>query len=339
MSWYVIDAVDKAVERTRRCLFEPFDIIKWLKLALIVFFIGETGNFNGGGNGGSYDSSGETLDFSWVPDGFIHVFDNLSASSEMAIILGLLIFIFAFIIILVLISSIMEFVLVDSLVSNEVRLVEYFRRYLGKGLSLFILRILIFFLTMIAIVIAALPFIFLIEAASDDPSMILVILMVFMLIGVIFLTVVILGAINSFISMAIPVSMYQTSGIFSAFSSVFRQFRNDWKQIVIYWIGRLVLGIIVAVISLILMVIGIIGIGLILLIIDVLLYLILTAILAETTVWLIAVPILIVEFIIIMFAAAFIGMPFTVFMKYHMLSFLEKWYPFQMPMFDEVYDY
>jgi hypothetical protein len=36
MSWNGIDAVDKAVSRTKRALFEPFDFWKWIKLAIII---------------------------------------------------------------------------------------------------------------------------------------------------------------------------------------------------------------------------------------------------------------------------------------------------------------
>ncbi len=51
MSWYGIDAVDKAISRTRRALFEPFDFWKWVKLAIIIFFLGGSGsNFGGSGN-------------------------------------------------------------------------------------------------------------------------------------------------------------------------------------------------------------------------------------------------------------------------------------------------
>ena len=48
MSWYVVDAVDRAFDRTKKCLLEPFDFWKWLKLAIIVALIGGGGSgFNG----------------------------------------------------------------------------------------------------------------------------------------------------------------------------------------------------------------------------------------------------------------------------------------------------
>jgi hypothetical protein len=66
------------------------------------------------------------------------------------------------------------------------------------------------------------------------------------------------------------------------------------------------------------------------------LYFALSAILADTTVWILLIPILIVEFIVFLFVIAFVGMPANVFMKYHMLTFLQKWYPVEIPMFDKI---
>ena len=58
MSWYGIDAIDKAVSRTRTALFEPFDFWKWVKLAIIIFLLGGIGS-NYGGSGTNYQMGSE----------------------------------------------------------------------------------------------------------------------------------------------------------------------------------------------------------------------------------------------------------------------------------------
>jgi hypothetical protein len=58
-------------------------------------------------------------------------------------------------------------------------------------------------------------------------------------------------------------------------------------------------------------------------------------ILSEMLLWSLLIAIALVEILFLMFASAIIRMPFAVFMKYHMLSFLELWYPLKIPMFDE----
>ncbi len=60
MSWYGIDAVDRAFSRTRKALFEPFDFWKWAKLAIIIFLLGGIGS-NYGGSGTNYQMGPEDL--------------------------------------------------------------------------------------------------------------------------------------------------------------------------------------------------------------------------------------------------------------------------------------
>ena len=48
--WIAWGAIEGAMTKTRQMLFEPFDLTKWVKLAIILFFIGSGGsgvsNFN-----------------------------------------------------------------------------------------------------------------------------------------------------------------------------------------------------------------------------------------------------------------------------------------------------
>ncbi|WMW25023.1 hypothetical protein RE474_13220 [Methanolobus sediminis] len=344
MSWYVIDVIDKAIERTKACLFEPFDIMKWLKLAIIVFFIGGSGGFNSGGNG-RYNTSGGEPDLSWIPDSFTDSMSNLShhlssySDTTLFLVIALLLMLlFLLAIILGYIGSTMEFVLVDSLVSNDVRVREYFKKYMGKGLALYILRLILLLMFILILVLVSLPFIFMISAGDSGSSGALGIVgMIFVIIIAVLVLAIILGIIGSFVNMAIPVSMYQGSGFFSAIGNVFRQFRADWKQIVIYWIGRGVLGIAVAIIAGILGLIILVILLLILGAIDLGLYFILNMLLPGTILWSLLISVVVVELLLLSFASAMIRMPFSVFMKYHMLGFLELWYPLKMPMFDEHY--
>jgi len=342
MSWYVIDAVERAIERTRTCLFEPIDIWKWLKLTIIVLFIGGGGGFNSGGNSGSYNNyGGSGSDFSGIPQGFIDVvsnfYEHLMSYSEATLIIFAIVLIFLFLLLLSLIGSVMEFVFVESLVRNDVRIREYFSRYLMKGVALFILRIIIGLGTLLAFVILALPLLFMtgiVDGGIDRLGGASIMLLIMGLIAILFIIVIVAGIIGSFINLAIPVSLYSQSSIYSALSRVLGQFRHDWQQIVVYWVGRLILAIAAGILVAIVGLIAIIILGILLLIVDVILYFGFSAILADTAVWILFIPILIVEFIVFIFVMTFVGMPVRVFMKYHMLTFLQKWYPLDIPMFD-----
>jgi len=51
MVWYSIDVINAAVNRTKKIILEPFDFWKWIKLGIIILFIG-----------GGFGSSGSNFD-------------------------------------------------------------------------------------------------------------------------------------------------------------------------------------------------------------------------------------------------------------------------------------
>lgn len=344
MTWYVVDALNKAFGRTKKCLFEPFDFWKWMKLVIIVMLIGGAGrNFNGGGN--SYSSDGYNLPDSGSTDSFTEAFrgfvDQIPTDPGMGLIIGIVVLIFVLILFFSYVSSVMEFVFVESLVSNDVRFWEYSRRYLRKGLGLFLFRILtgIFLLAIIAVM--ALPFVLpLIGTSCENFADVIasgIISLIFLLIGIILVTAIVGGVISSFIILSIPVAIYTESGIFRAFSNVFRQFRKDWRQIVVYWFGRILLGLVVGIAVVIISLIVMVAVGLFILFVDMLLYLALSALLpgSDAIIWMILVPLILIQTILFILLLAFIALPASVFMKYHMLTFLQQWYTdVEIPVFD-----
>jgi hypothetical protein len=331
MSWYVVDVIDKAFDRTKKCLIEPFDFWKWIKIAIIIMLIGGAGSsYNGGSNYSPNDADSEKM-----ADFFENGFGDLSAPnllSNTALLIGAAIFILLIILFFSYVSSLMEFVFVESLVSNDVRFWEYSRRFLGNGLGLFILRFIIGLIFLIPI-IAAILLAFISTAAFSFAGILAFIALVLPLILILAL---ISGAIGSFINLSIPVSLYNRQGIFSALKSVFGRFMIDWKQIVIYWIGRAVLAIAVGILVMIAAFIVILALGLISLVIDGILYFILAAIgSGEIVMWIILGMAIFVQVLLLIALMLLIAVPGRVFMKYHMLTFLEEWYPeIDLPMFD-----
>ncbi|MDW7733440.1 MAG: hypothetical protein SCH66_13565 [Methanolobus sp.] len=345
MSWYVIDAVDGAFERTRKCLLEPFDFWKWVKLAIIVLLIGGGASFNSGGGNYSFDES-DVPSSQDLPAGLGELFHGISeniAANAVAYVVGAVLLIIILALVLAYISSVMEFVLVRSLVSNDVRFWEYSRSFLGKGLGLFLLRLLIGIIYLIIIAIMALPFIYFMVGQSDgnlESSLVAgIVYFIFLLFFIIFVLAVIGGIVGSFVNLSIPVSLYSGTGIFKALSMVLRKFRQDWQQIIIYWIGRIVLNIAVAiVVGIAALIVAAIAL-LLLLIIDGGFYLVLSALLpgSDMLVWLILAPVIFIQMVLFILAMAFVGMPARVFLKYHMLTFLQMWYSgLEIPMFDQL---
>ena len=136
MALYAVDDVGDAIDVTRAYLF-PVDRSRWLRLAVVAFFVAGGFGLNGPTNAGSsVSSSGSGV--SELPE---------SIPGEVLTILALIAaVVVALLIVLGVIGSIMEFVFVESLRREAVHVRRYGRRYLGAGLRLFVFRLGVFLL-------------------------------------------------------------------------------------------------------------------------------------------------------------------------------------------------
>ncbi|RXK50013.1 DUF7544 domain-containing protein [Halorientalis pallida] len=136
MTLHAVDDVGDAIDATRAYLF-PVDRSRWLRLAVVTFFVAGGFGLNGPTNAGSsVSSSGGGV--SELPD---------VIPGDVLAILGLIAaVVVALLVVLGVIGSIMEFVFVESLRSDSVRIRQYGRRYLGAGLRLFAFRLAVFLL-------------------------------------------------------------------------------------------------------------------------------------------------------------------------------------------------
>lgn len=328
MDWYVIDAVGIAYDRAKRCLFEPFNFWKWVKLAIILMLVGG-GSGYGGNSFNSFSNPGMNSGYGsgYNPDFNIlnSVHSAVASFFSLAVIAIILLVIFL-IIVFMYISSVMEFVLVESLVSNKVKFWEYARRFLGKGFQLFIIRIIAILLSLLVLAVLFLPFIIIFGMPSGDYFWLSLIGGMMMIVFLVVVFGLIASIFGSFISLSIPVALYRNTGVLSAIMEVFRKFRLDWQQIVVYWVGRVVLGIIVGIAALVIVLLTLLVTLVPFLIVDFILYFLLSLALSGSE-WIVLVPFIMVEIVIFILVMALVSMPFGVFLKYHMLSFLGKWYP------------
>ncbi|MDW7733439.1 MAG: hypothetical protein SCH66_13560, partial [Methanolobus sp.] len=222
-------------------------------------------------------------------------------------------------------------------VINRVRFWEYSRRFLGKGFNLLLFRLAVALIVLVISAIVAVPLLYLIMGSASGDMELLLVPLVFLLVilGLVFWVAGMI--INSFVNLSIPISLYTETSVFSAFSRVFQKFRQDWQQIVAYWLGRMVLAILLSIVSLILTLFVSMIALLLFLVIDGIIYFVLSAIASGggMLIWIVLVPVILVQLVLLILAVLLIGMPVTLFLKYHMLTFLKMWYPeVEMPMFD-----
>lgn len=345
MSWYAVDAVDRAFSRTKTALFEPFDFWKWVKLAIIIFLLGGIGT-NYGGSGTNYRMGSEDFgtDFPSIEPGTIpdipFVIPGIGLSyiesmTPLAIIAALIVFFLLLILVFSYISSIMEFVFVEALVKNKVHFWAYTRRFMGKGFNLLLIRLALALIFLVLFVLALLPFIPAFLRGSPDFALPALVGGMFWIFSVIILLALIGTVINSFLSLAIPLSIYRETGILSAFRMVYRNFRKSWQEMLVYWFIRFLLGIGVGILAIILFGALIVGLGIVFIVIDVILYFLFSTFISEPLLWILLIPFVLAELLLIFGTLLMLSVPFAVFLKYHLLSFLETWFTGAgIPLFD-----
>ncbi|MHC1754092.1 MAG: hypothetical protein AB9861_01430 [Methanosarcina sp.] len=349
MSWYGIDAVDRAFSRTRKALFEPFDFWKWAKLAVIIFFVGGIGaNYGGSGSNyrmGSEDFTNNIVSIEQGPGRIISLpsgiswpgLNHVQSITPLAIIAAVIVFLLILALVFSYISSVMEFVFVEALVKNEVLFWAYSKKFMGKGFNLLLIRLALALIILVLFALALLPFIPIILKESSDFSFPLLMGGLFWFFAAVILLILIGAVVNSFLSLAIPLAIYRETGILSAFRMVYRNFRKSWQEVLVYWFIRFLLGIGIGILALILFGMLILGLAIVFLIIDVILYFLFSTFLSEPLLWILLVPFVVVELLLIFGTLLLLSVPLAVFLKYHLLSFLEAWFAdVDIPFFDKL---
>jgi hypothetical protein len=221
MALHAVENVEEAFGVTREFL-TPITVRRWLKLALVVFFVGSgvsfpTAQFNTSTPPG--DVSTGDLPFS-VP---VDVVTLVVALVAAGLLLGGL---FA------LIGAIMEFVLIESLRTGEVSLRRYWRQRWRQGLRLFGFRIAIG-LPMIVLFVGWLALLVVPILTGRDPTIpataFLVGIPVVLLIGVLYALVS--GLTTVFV---VPLMIQADSGVLAAWRRLWGSIKIAWKQYLAY---------------------------------------------------------------------------------------------------------
>jgi hypothetical protein len=117
---------------------------------------------------------------------------------------------------------------------------------------------------------------------------------------------------------------------------VYRNFRKSWQEVLVYWFVRLLLGIAISILAFILFVLLILLLLIVSLIIDGILFFLFSALVSEPLLWILLVPFILIELLFIFIALMMLSVPLAVFLKYHLLSFLETWFSeVDFPFFDK----
>jgi hypothetical protein len=232
----------------------------------------------------------------------------------------------------------MEFVFVEALVTNKVMIIAYFKKYMRSGFNLFIMQTILglFFLSLF--ILAMLPVVQSILESPETISFGSIMSSIIWFIIVVIVLSMIGGIIDSVISLSIPLVMYEQTGLIEAIKKIAGRAGADWKQIVVYWVMRSILwiagGIIIGIMAILLF----IFLFIVILILGVILYLILSMLgigTGDLLFWVVFIPFGMIAFIPLLVLMLLASVPAPVFMKNHMLIFLQSWCTdVKIPLFD-----
>ena len=240
MSWNAIDALDDA-RWAAQSLLLPFDSGRWLRLAVITFFVAGGGSGAGGGSNvsapvnpgpgpGPGPITGGELPFGVDPR------TAFLAAGVVVVALLLVGLLWAFV------GAVMEFVLIEGLRTRDVRVRGPFREFLRQGLGLFLFRAVIVVLLLAAF---AVPVVSIVLTANAVPLGVL--LLVPLLLAAAFLGLLAAVALRLTTDFAVPAMLAEDRGVVSAWRRLLPLLRAEWKEVGAYLVVRLIAGVAAAI--------------------------------------------------------------------------------------------
>lgn len=209
MTWYAVDAIDEAFETARSFLF-PFDRGRWIRLAVIVFFLGSTPS-------GSFQFPQTGVENNY-PSGM----DDI-----LLLIVGV---VFVLAVVFGLIGSVMQFVLLDSIRADSIHIRRYFRNQFWKGVRLFLFHIGVFLLIFLLVLFGVVA-VLAVSGLETSLSILLAVVLVPVGVAVVFAVGLVLGFTNSFVA---PVMLLEDRGVISGWQRFWPTLKADWKQYALY---------------------------------------------------------------------------------------------------------
>lgn len=266
MAYAATQCIDDAIEATRAFLF-PIDRGRWLRLAVVSFFLAA-----GTGVGSLPTSGGQvslgSADFEW-PQGPPQEW-SLSAIPEAVwlIVAAALVALLVLGILFGVVGAVMEFVLVEALRTETVRIRGPFRRYLRAGLSLFAFQV-VLFVGLLAIPLGALGFFVVLPTVSGGPTAASIVGLALLVILLGLLLVLVAAFVNGLtVEMVVPVMVVEECGVLGGWRRFWPTLRGNLAEFAVYvvlrwlitvaigFVGSTVTGIVASVVGVPLLLIG-----------------------------------------------------------------------------------
>lgn len=238
MSWYAVDAVGDAFDATKQFL-TPLDARQWLRLTLVVFFLGGTGGTGGPTASLSSSSGGPSTTAADVPPSVTpeELVPAVLAVATVAFVLGLL---------YLLVGSLMEFVFVEALRRRHVRIRRAADQHFERGIQLFAFRVALGLLVgvpALGVVLAVL------SVAGGGPfrvSLLALAVLAPLLVLLGFLVALVDGFTTNFV---VPTMIQRNVGVLAGWRTFWPTLTEQWRQFAVYVLVRFVLSLAVGLVA------------------------------------------------------------------------------------------
>jgi hypothetical protein len=232
MPWYAVEALDDAYDATKT-LLTPLDARQWLRLALVVFFVGSAGS-----GGPSATVGGSTGNPSGVPPGPSGPFGQPGGDAALSFLpaeaLPFVIVLFGVALVVgllyALVASVMEFVFVESLRRQRVRVRQYADQHLGRALGLFAFRLALGLVVLLPVAVVALIALSMVAGEPQvSVGLLVVSIPVFVLLGIV------VAVVDTFTTnFVVPVMIRKNVGIVEGWRRFWPTLTDDWRQYGVY---------------------------------------------------------------------------------------------------------
>jgi hypothetical protein len=258
--WWAFKPITTAFEKAKKILLEPFNAWTWLKLMIIVFFVG-TGSgrvSNQFSNMANY-STGPS-DTRGIEQGITSLLSN---STILAIIIVAVVLIILIALLFAYLRNVFSFVLIRALTSGDVHIIQPLKENMGRGFRLFIFTIAAGILTLIVVLafiaVAILAILLAVQAGTSSAAGILTLILVICFICLLLLLMILFSAamgifIGFTYDFVAPMVYFKGMGIIESWKWLWASIKRDWKQYGVYVITRWALELAVGLISLIIIV-------------------------------------------------------------------------------------
>lgn len=239
MPFHALEDLDDAVDATRSFLW-PIDRSRWLKLALVAFFVSGPGaNLNTPQYNIPADQGPPPGGFPTPPDVGPQLLLVVAAIIVAVLLLGLL---------FLLVGSIMEFVLIESLRQEEVTLRTYWSRRWRQGVRLFGFRLVIGLLVFGSVAIVAALFLVPVFVGVSQGAAVpfggLSVFAFLLLIPVFIVLALLVGLLNGFTTVfVVPIMVLEDCGVLAGWRRLWPTITANPGQYLVYAIAGFVLTI------------------------------------------------------------------------------------------------